>query len=108
MPHRIEVELTCDRRMSEQCLWLRRIQQLALKDAVVQRLFAKAVASENEFFLSSVPQRNREHPVEMVDEIIAVFLVQMRYDLGIGLCDELVSLLFEFEAHVAIVVKLAV
>ena len=81
--------------MSEQSLWLGRVDQLAVKNAVVERLFAKTVAGEDQLFLPRVPQRDREHSVEMIDKILAVLLVKMRNDLGVGLRDELVTAFLE-------------
>ena len=81
--------------MREQGLWLGRVEQLAVKNAVVQRFLAKSVAGEDKLFFSRVPQRDREHPVEVLDKILAVDLVKMRDDLGVGLRDEFVAFLLE-------------
>ncbi len=83
MPERVEIEFGLDGRMCEHRFRLRRPDQLAVKNAVIERLFAKTVAGDDQLFRTRVPERDREHPVEMIDKSVAIFLVKMRKDLSV-------------------------
>src|SRR5258708_5994540 len=94
--------------MSKERFWLGRVDQLAVENAIIHWLFAVTVAGDDEPLSSCIPQRDREHPIDMIDKIVAVFLIKMRDDLGVGLRNELVPAFFEGLAALAIIVKLAV
>src|SRR4029078_13216305 len=68
MPQGIEVKFSVDRRMSKYRLGLGRVDQLAVKNAVVQRLFAKTVTGKDQLFCSRIPQSDREHSVDVLDK----------------------------------------
>ncbi len=61
--------------MGEKGFWLGRVNQLAVEDAIIQRFFAIAVACDHQTLFSRVPQRDRKHPVDMIDKIVAILLV---------------------------------
>ena len=60
------------------------------------------------FFFRVSHRANGEHPVEMIDEVVAVFVVKMRQDLGVGLCVKFMAAFFEIGSHLAVIVELAV
>src|SRR5687767_12069172 len=94
--------------MRKQRLRLGCVDQLTVENAVIKRLFAETVACEDELFLFRVPQRDREHPVYVIDKILAVNLIKMGYDLYIGLRAKLVPAFFKIRANLSKVVQLAV
>src|SRR5262245_61936866 len=106
MTQRFEIELGRDRRVSKDSLRFRGVDQLSVKDTVVNGFLAEAVASDNKLFLPGVPQRNSKHSVEMVNKIIAIFLIKVWDDLGVGLRDEFVAGFFQLFADLTIVVQL--
>ncbi len=58
--------------------------------------------------LAHVPQRKAEHAVEMSNELIAVFLVEVNDDFGVATSLEMVALRLQISAQLAKVVDLAV
>src|SRR5437588_12747858 len=94
--------------MREQRFRLRRIEELAVEYTVVERFFAKTIAGKDQLFPARVPKRDREHSVQSIDKSLAVFLVKMRDDLGIGRGGEAVSFLLEIATDLAVVVELAI
>ena len=52
---------------------------------------AQAVAGQDQFFRLRVPEGDGEHAVEMGDEVLAVFLVKVDDDLGVGVGVETVA-----------------
>src|SRR5690606_29551568 len=101
-------EFGVDIGMGEQGFWLGAPDELAAEGAVVERLFAKAVAGDDELFAARVPERKGVHAVDVLEQGVAVFLVEMREDLGVGLGGELVAFCLELRADLAVVVQLAV
>src|SRR5215213_10095732 len=108
MPERVEIQFDFYRRMSEQGLRLGSIDQLVVENTVIERLFAEAIACEDELFLLRVPQGDREHPVDVIHKIVTVDLIKMRNDLNIGLSAKFVPAFFQIGADLAKVVQLAV
>src|SRR6476620_12231344 len=94
--------------MCKESLWLGGIQELAVKDAVVEWLLAESVAGEDQFFLMRVPQSDREHSIQVLYKRVAVFFIQVRDDLGVRLRDKSVAFRLELTSHAAIVVQLAI
>ena len=94
--------------MGKQCFRLGGPEQFAAKRPVIQGLFAKTVAGDDELFSPCVPERERVHPVEVIHEVLAVLFVKVRQYLGVGLGNELVTTFFEVGADLAVVIQLAV
>ncbi len=74
----------------------------------IQRLLAGAIARERQLARSLVPDRQREHAVELVDRAIAELLEEMHDDFGVGVRSELVAARDQALPDLAIVVDLAV
>lgn len=108
MTQRVEVELRVYRRMRKDRFRFGRVDQLAVKNTVIQRLFAKAVAGDEKSFATRVPQRKGEHSIQMIDHRVAVSLIKMRQNFGVGLRRESMALLFELRANLAKIVKFAI
>ena len=104
MPQCVEVEFCLYKRMGEYCFGLRGIQQFTVEDAIIYWFFTKTITRENQLFLSRIPQRDREHAVDMIDQIVAIDLIQMRDDLDIGLRAKFVSAPFEIRTNLAVIV----
>ena len=62
---------------------LRREGELVARCAIVERLDAEAVAGEHEASFARVPDRDREHPAQELDEAFPLSLVQVRDDLRV-------------------------
>ena len=50
----------------------------------IQRLNAQAVAAQNQFALARIPDCKREHPSELIDETLAIFLIEVKDDFRVG------------------------
>ena len=77
--------------MGEERLHLRRERQAVVVAIEEQRLLAGAVAGQQQTPLAGVPEREREHPFELVDERVAFLFVQMDDDFGVGVRAETVT-----------------
>src|SRR5258707_1386113 len=94
--------------MRQQDLWLGRKQQSLIKDTPIQRLLTKAIARDEKLSPSVIPQREREHAVELRDHVPAVFFVKMRQNFGVRSAAKGVATRFQVRAQFAIVVDFAV
>ena len=104
-----EVRLAPQRRQLQQRLQLRRERERPVAEArPQQRLLAEPVAREHEPSARRVPQRDREHAVEPLDEARPVLLVQVRDHRRVAAAAHLVTLLREVGAELREVVQLAV
>ena len=65
---RLGVDLPREAGLLEHRLQLRGERQLTVDEAVVERLDPEAVAGEQEAFAAVVPERDREHPPQPLDE----------------------------------------
>jgi hypothetical protein len=77
-------------------------------DAVVDQLDSEWIASEQQSFFVDIPDRQPEHSVKPVENLIAPLLVSMNDDFGIGLRAEDVSVGLEYCPQLLEVVDLAV
>ena len=75
---------------------------------VEQRLLAEPVAHEHEPLARAVPQRDREHPLEVLREVEAPLLVGVRDQRRVARAADLVALRLELGPQLAEVVELAV
>jgi hypothetical protein len=72
------IQLALHRKL-QQRLQLRRERERAVRETRVQeRLLADAVTGQDEPRAPGVPQREREHPMQPLDEARAVLLVEVR------------------------------
>ena len=82
---RLVIDLTRDLVVAEQ----RAISEAKLstpsRRAVEQRLLADAVAGEEELLPTRVPEREREHAVELADAVDPMLLVEVGDDLRVAL-----------------------
>ena len=83
LPQRLQIQRGLDGRVGQQHFWLGRKQQRVIKDAPVERLFAEPIARDEKPTPRCVPQREREHAVEMLDHLVAVLFVKVRQDFGV-------------------------
>src|SRR4026209_1640904 len=75
---------------------------------VIQRLDPEAVAPQEQLLASHIPNREREHAAEVIDEMLAVILVEMDQAFGIRAGAEHVAAAFECVTQLSVVVDLAV
>src|SRR5438876_8270450 len=94
--------------MRQQHLWLRREQQSLIENAPIQRLFAKAISRNEKPSPPIIPQREREHAVEMLHHLIAVLFVKVRQDFGVGSAAKGMTAGLKISAQFSVVVNLAV
>lgn len=85
------IDLARERRVDEEALHLRAKGEEPGVVGVVQGLLADAVAGEEQGLQSPVPQRQREHPHEVLDEVLALLLPEVDEDLGVPLRAEAVA-----------------
>jgi len=82
--------------------------QLAVGFVQKHRLLTETVSREHKGSARRIPDRHREHAVELLDEGVSVALVQMDDDLGVRTCAEGVALLRELVTKLVEVVDLPV
>ena len=107
----LEVELARHSRHLEHGLQLARerdVDVAVLRQRVVQRLHPEPVAREQQPLPLRVPEREREHPAEVLDAVVAVLLVEVHDHLGVAARGEPVALRLELGAQRAKVVDLPV
>jgi hypothetical protein len=73
-----------------------------------ERADAGAIAREQQPLAGAVPERDRELPVQILDEAIAVTLVEMQDDFGIGIGAEDVAEAPELRTKLNVVEDLAI
>ena len=74
-----------NRRIGEQRLELGSKPQPPAGFRIQQRLLAEPIARQHQPLAAIVPQREREHAVELAHELVAQLLVEMHEDLGVAL-----------------------
>ena len=84
------VDLARDLAVLQQRAHLRREGQRSVVERVEQRLLADAVARQQQLLAAPVPEREREHAVQVLDAGGAVLLVEVRDHLGVALRREVV------------------
>ena len=75
---------------------------------VIQRLDTHWIARQKQLASPAVPDRERENPIQMIDDLLTVFLVQVENHLRVGVRRESMSFAFEEAPQLTIVVDLAV
>src|SRR5258705_7288465 len=91
----LQIQRRTDSRVRQQDLWFRCEQERVVKDPPVERLLTKAIARHKQSPALRVPQSKREHAIEVLDHVLAVFLVKMRQDFGIRRTAKSVAALLE-------------
>src|SRR5690606_4330062 len=89
-------------------LELRREDERAAVVEVIERLDTGSIAKELEPPLSRIPDRDREHAVDPIDEAVAPFEIGVQRDLGIGVGPKRAPAFLELLAQTAPAVDLAV
>jgi hypothetical protein len=102
------VDLTRDLVIVQQRTQLRCERQHAVADAVDQRLLADSIAGDEKLLPAVVPQREREHAVQVADAVGAVLLVQMHDHFRVAVRGEAVPSSLQRVTQLAVVVDLAV
>ena len=105
---RERVKTAIDARMHEQRFEFRGKDQFAVADAVVERFDAEAIARQEQPFLITVPNRDREHPVATLQGLDTVERELVQQHLGIRLRVENASAPFEFRAKFQVIINLAI
>ena len=82
--------------------------EAALVAQVVQRLLSEVIARCQQAATLHVPQHEREHAAQAIEQPIAMALVQRDDDLAVAVRQESVAVLLELAAQLAVVVDLAV
>src|SRR6267143_7185678 len=94
--------------MGEQRFKFRGKDQFAAAHAVVERFDAEAIARQEQPFLITVPNSDREHPVATLEGVDAVEHELIQEYLGIRLGVENASAPFEFRVKFEVIINLAV
>ena len=103
----VDLEVACRQRLLER-LELGSERKTAAVVVVIERLDARAVAVEPELLLARIPDGDREHAVDPVDEVGAPLEVRVQGDFGVGVGLEHVAALDQGPAQLAVAVDLAV
>src|SRR5262249_20784464 len=103
-----EVELTADAGMRENRPELGAEDQPAAQLRVVERLLAHTITGEKKDLATLVPQREREHAVEVSDAVLAEILPRMDKHFGVGAGRETMAASDQTLAQLDVVVDLAV
>src|SRR5512146_2170949 len=75
---------------------------------VVERLDVQPIASAEQLPLGAVPDRECEHPAQVIDAVAPILLVQMDNRLGVTFRSVAVAGRFEISAQLLMVIDLAV
>ena len=92
----------------QQRFHLRRERQSLGRVAVVQGLDTEPISTEEQRALPGVPEREREHPAQVLEEPHALLLVQVRDHFGIPGTAQFVPTRDQVATEVAVIVDLAV
>ena len=92
---RILIQPRSERGMAKQGLDLRAKQERIGQRGKVQRLHADPIARQQQTSAAAVPEREGEHPAQVVDAVWAVLLVQVQDDLGVAARAKAVAAGFE-------------
>ncbi len=106
--HGVRIGFDRDVRMSEEGLDFRRERDEPVRTVDEQRLLAGPIARDRQATVALVPDRQREHPVELVDGVGALLLVQVDDRFRVALRSEPVAARDETRAQILEVVDLAV
>jgi hypothetical protein len=106
--HRVRIDLDVEVGMTEERLDLRRQGEQVVGVIVEQRLLAGTIARESQPGGPVVPDRNREHAVQVGDAVGAFLLVQVDNRFRITSRSKTVTALHELLPQFAEVVDLAV
>src|SRR5205814_9027745 len=85
LAYRAPIELAREVAQCDKSAQLRREYEALGCGPVVERLDTKAITGEHQSLATDVPDREREHPAELVDQTLMLFLVEVRERLGITL-----------------------
>src|SRR5436189_131488 len=80
---RRRIDIGRDSRISEQALHFRCEEQMLAISEIAQRLDAKAVTGEKHLLLALVPDREREHAVDRLEEALPLLKVQVKQDFRV-------------------------
>src|SRR5690606_15378425 len=75
---------------------------------VVERLHSGTIAHEEKSPAFAIPQPDCEVAVQLFEKAIAILLVKVEYDFGVGIRTEAVAFRFQGLAHLRKIVNLAV
>src|SRR5207248_2260311 len=105
---RRRIDIGRDSRISEEALHFRCEEQVLAIRKVIQRFDAKAVTSEKHLLLALVPDREREHAVDRLEEALPLLKVQVKQDFGVGTRAKAVAARAQRARQLAVIVALAV
>ncbi len=105
---RLEVHLAQRRVAGEQRLDLRREGEAGRGARVVERFLAEVVARDNQLAAAHVPETEREHAAQVLDQALAVAFVERNDQFAVAVGLERVAALLEILAQLPVVVDLAV
>src|SRR5215213_9949251 len=87
---------------------LRREDQAVVLCRVIKGLDAETVPAEQQLTASRIPDREREHAAQMIDERRAMIFVEVNETFGVGGSTEHVAALRQVMAQLPVVIDLAV
>ena len=104
----IRVEVARESRLPQQRLQLRAEGEDPIGDPVVEGLDPEPVPGQQQPAAARVPEREREHSPQLLDEAGPTLLVEVDQDLGVAVGGEGVAAALEVPAQLAVVVDLTV
>jgi hypothetical protein len=105
---RVGIDLAGETGLAEQRLQLRCKRERSIRDPVVEGLDPEAVSGEHDPALTRVPERDREHPPQILDERRSTLLIEVNQNLGVALGRERVAPRSQPVHQPAVVINLAV
>src|SRR5712692_8280144 len=106
--HGVRIERAADPRVFEEGFDFRREYHGMVAMPVVERLFAGAVAGQDEAFGAVIPERDGDHPIQRLNEVGTLVFVEVNDHLTVRLRLEPVTAANELLAKFLVVVDLAV
>src|SRR5690349_1690672 len=101
------IDLPADLRVLEQAVHFRAEDNSLANKAIVERFLTDSVSRKEKSLLASIPDGEREHPVQTTQTFGSMFLVEMNNRLGIRLRGELVSSFNQGFAQFQVVINFA-
>src|SRR5437899_2496671 len=93
---------------SEKGLDFRAKQKTSLVERIVQRLFAEAIACQQQTLAVFIPQPESKHSPKMVNTIRTVVLIEVHDHLSVTVCIELVTASFQLVSEFGEIVDFAI
>src|SRR5262245_21381516 len=82
--------------------------ELALRDTIINQLYAHGITRDYQSLMMNVPNGQAEHSIQVTKDVFTPFFIAMDDYLSVGGCSKTVSLRFKMSTKFFIIVNLPV